>query len=1002
MQIPETPPNIAELDLMKRLAAYGEGADSFLPQHLPLGQAARRACKELHVMLASLERTVGPLLDKVTAKEMVVFTAHDRRHALKVAHMMWHIIAPKRRSLLTPPEIGLLVAAAFIHDLGMFLSNAERESRLSPNSDLWERLEVSTETRSQIEELSKAVVNERVPAKQQRLVRQQYQAQEALLCADNRERHATPERYRGIFQELRLLHQKDPTNIVDIEAALSFEGDPYLEKLIEICVSHNESADTLVRRDARDVSRPRFPRDYPVGSTTSDLQFVAAALRMADILDFDRERTPPVLFHYFIPGALNPADEGSALEWSKHLAISNWHIETDEIVFRGRCWNHVVHHGIVHFCDAIAEEIAATLATFGAAAACDPLFAVPASVKADIYAEGYSYVPYKFELDDERIYRLLMGGAIYDDPLHAIRELVQNAVDACCLRDALTRLNDPALAPSSGNRIIITYQEGTSAEDYPTLEVRDTGTGMDDWIINRWFLKVGRSFYGSTEFNQFRVQLRKQGLDFAPISEFGIGFLSVFLLADKVEVETAMWEPIRGDTRRRVLEIHGPTRLIRLSDDENIGVARFRGTRVKLTLKRGNMTDGKPLPSWSAVRAYLRHVCVSLPYRLRLRHVTSDCVDEEFVDPRPLKLDLTAPHEENAVRIPVDDTEAGIKGEIALLHPRRTQALDRAAAQESAARVTDDDLGLGRVLDDEACLIRAGFRVGPVPGLPHTYRTRSGVRAIVSLDWEARRERRYPVTNLSRSALVEQPRIHDAIVQSWLSWLLEHVDELPEGFMDGFSFHRGFVATNAIWMERFDAYEVYRLAANGWHADLKAGGVKEEEIHLWEESSGKPLSRRMAWETEFHVVLNDLVLPKVCRLQMGREAKFWLCPPERGWRETLKSWRDYTRKTITWGNFVEYVGKIENLLYYESTHSKYLNVRHRARVEAAFNQSEIPQLIECLRVLAASKKERQIELSSDGLSLLRRAQEKLGDLEIGELFQVWRMDSFPLPKPRVS
>lgn len=1006
MQIPETPSRVTELDLMKRLAAYGTGAETFLQYGLPLGEAARQACMELHAMLASLERTVAPLLDKVTAKEMDTFTSHDRRHALKVAHIMWHIITPERRLILTPPEIGLLIASAFIHDLGMFLSDAERELRLSPESDLWQRLEVSPGTRAQLEELSKAAIEEKVPVKQQRLIRRIYQAQEALLCADNRERHATAERYTVIYHELQALHKKDPTNIVDIDAVLAFEGDPYLEKLFDICVSHGESADALVRRDPSDASRPRFPRDYPIGSTTADLQFVAAALRTADILDYDRERTPPVLFHYFIPGALNPVDDQSALEWSKHLAVSNWHIEPEEIVFRCRCRNHVVHHGIVQFCDLIAQEISGTLATLGPNGGRGNMFALPSSVKADIHAEGYAYVPYKFELDDERIYRLLMGGAIYNNPLHAIRELVQNAVDACCLRDALTRLNDPALTPNSGNRIIITYREPKTVDDFPTLEVSDTGTGMDDWVINRWFLKVGKSFYSSTEFNQFRVQLRKQGLDFAPTSEFGIGFLSAFLLADKVEVETAMWEPLRGDTKKRILEIHGPTRLIRMSVDENTGAARFRGTRVVLTLKRGTAANASPQTSWSVVLAYLKRVCLSLPYRLQLRYISTNGEEEVFIDPIPLTLNLPSSHEADVVRIPVDDAEAGIKGEIALLHPDKGRSLESNAAKEMAARIIEDESDdrryeNGRGWTDETRLIRAGFFVGSVPGLPKTYRTRSGARAIVSLDWANRRERRYALTNLSRTELVDQFRISGAITRIWLNWLFEHIDELPKGLMDSFDFPGDFISTDAAWMESYDAFEVYRLAANGWHYALMGRKITSEDVKLWEESSGEPLPRRAIGYNEFHMVLQDLVLPKVCRLLMGEQGAFWLSPPAVGWRETLKNWRNYVTQPVSWGSFADYVGSIESVLYYEYAGSVYLNSKYRTRVEAVFNQSEIPELIKSLRDLADSKQERQIEISNYRLSLLRRAQESLGDLEISELFKKWRLDSFRLPNSRV-
>jgi hypothetical protein len=95
MQIPETPHSIAELDFMKRLAEYGAGTASYLPACESLGKNARELCAEHHAMLIRLEKTVAPLLDKVTAKEMDLFTAHDRKHALKVAHLMWHIIPPQ-------------------------------------------------------------------------------------------------------------------------------------------------------------------------------------------------------------------------------------------------------------------------------------------------------------------------------------------------------------------------------------------------------------------------------------------------------------------------------------------------------------------------------------------------------------------------------------------------------------------------------------------------------------------------------------------------------------------------------------------------------------------------------------------------------------------------------------------------------------------------------------------------------------------------------------------
>jgi len=573
LQIPETPESVQKLDLLKLLEDFAEGRKTWYPDGRALGPAAQQASRFLHTHIVKMvDEVFASILDRVTARELGTFTMHDRNHGRKVAHLMWHILSAERREKLTPPEIAMLVLSAHLHDAGMALSREERGLRLAPDSDLWISAEASPEVKRNLQRLRNTLQDKNCPdSKRRKTEAELLQAEDALLALDTRESHATRERYVELIEQIRDYHDKDRTRIPDIEECLSFDGESIRGKLIDICVSHNEDAEVLVEKDRENFERPRFPREYPVGMANADTQLVAAALRLSDILDFDRERTPPILFHYLIPGTLGLRDNISALEWSKHMAISNWEIGQNAIVFRGRCKSHIVHHAIVQFCRAIEEEISSTQATFdpeGEGAAWP--FRLPSSVQAEIHEE----------LDDDRVYQLLMGGAIYDNPLMAVRELVQNAVDACSYRDALTQVQEPGFQPDTKNRITITYEEPTDKQPYPILRVADTGTGMDKWAIERWFLKVGRSFYNSTEFNRSRIELRKQNVDFAPVSEFGIGFLSCFLLADRVEVETAMWESMRGDIRKRHLEIDGPTRLIRIRETANEGLKRFKGTSI--------------------------------------------------------------------------------------------------------------------------------------------------------------------------------------------------------------------------------------------------------------------------------------------------------------------------------------------------------------------------------------------------------------------------------------
>jgi molecular chaperone HtpG len=612
MQVPETPKKVSDLALMQQLERYATG-DARWDSQVNVGPQAQTACKALHVNVTQLvEKALAPMLDRITSREMDTFTMHDRTHGLKVAHLMWQILTPSRRERLTPPEIALLVLAAHFHDIGMALSKEERAERLRPSSSLWEKLDIDEGVKERMERLGAEAASTDV-AVSRRARPELNQMEEALLSQDTRERHATRERYDQVLSALREFHHRDPENVPGIDECLSFDGNSFRDKLVDICVSHNEDAEALVRRDAENPARPRLPTNFPIGACTADLHMVAAALRLTDILDFDRERTPSVLFYYLLPTDLAANENRSILEWGKHMSISHWHIDEDALVFRGRCKDHIIHHAIVLFCAAIQEEIHATRATFGALKeqASWP-FNLPGTVTNEIHEDGYHYVPYRFELDDQRIYSLLMGGAIYDNPLVAVRELVQNAVDACKLRDALTQFYEP-YSPVTTNRIFVTYEEPNETHDLPLLRVSDTGTGMDAFILQRYFLKVGQSYYNSQEFKRERLELRKNNLDFAPISEFGIGFLSCFLLADRVQVETAMSESPRGDVRKRTLLIDGPTRLIRLNEEPNEGSRRFKGTRISLYLSRRGGRAKSLFPQWGQIKEYLESVCRELP-----------------------------------------------------------------------------------------------------------------------------------------------------------------------------------------------------------------------------------------------------------------------------------------------------------------------------------------------------------------------------------------------------
>lgn len=977
MQIPETPQQVTELDLMRRLDEYANGTASWTTDGLMPGMKAQQACRTLHTNLTNLVNGMFAfILDRVTAREMEAFTMHDRVHGRKVAHLMWHILKSERRQHLTPPEIGMLVVAAHLHDLGMGLSPSERAERLKPESDLWDRLEIQDNVRNAIEKLREQIGDEKASDSVKRRAEQQlFQAEEALLTQDTRERHATRERYQEILGLLSEFHQKDPVRIPDIEATLAFDGDSFRDKLIDVCMSHNEDADSLVANDEKNLDRPRFPNDFPVGICTADLHLVAAALRLADILDFDRERTPAVLFHYLLPTTLGSLENRSVLEWSKHLAISNWHIERDDIVFRGRSQSHIIHHAVVQFCAVIAEELKGTHATFSPLGEEYWPFNLPLSVKADIHEEGYRYIPYKFELDDERVYSLLMGGAIYDNPLVAVRELVQNAVDACKLRDSLMQLYEEYAEPGTMNRIFIRYEEPTGKCPYPKLSVRDTGTGMDAYTLERYFLKVGRSYYNSSDFNQFRVQLRKKNLDFAPVSEFGIGFLSTFLLADHVEVETAMWESPRSDTAKRILMIDGPTRLIRLDEHKNDGVGRFKGTRITLFLSAKVFgPDKASLPSWEEIRKYLANTCQDLPYRLNLEYLSGGEETKEILDPLPLTVNVPPYLEEVALRIPVDDNEFGLEGEIVLFSALQIDDLETSRAGKSGVLL---DWNEKSPWVSNSALLRGGFNVGTVPGLPTSY---SGVRprsgdARIRLTWAQTKNRRYLSPNVARDRLSESYDIADRVTQLWLTYLLRNVNLLRINRPYSFDIEQSSVLRP--WLEQFSAMNIYQLARKEWVSELSRYRLPQDALESWE--TGKGESLRYPGFGVFGELFH-LVLPRVSECEV-KVTGLHVCPPKENWRSTLENCHDFIQHRIYWGLFCRFEAQINDFIQYK--HHYEFNSEYKERF-VTWNEEEIKTLATLLtRFWYGSG--RGVKLNTSESMIFRRAIEIIGDLKMGTL-----------------
>jgi hypothetical protein len=143
-------------------------------------------------------------------------------------------------------------------------------------------------------------------------------------------------------------------------------------------------------------------------------------------------------------------------------------------------------------------------------------------IRLEIQPADYEPIDFKFCVDTSSALQLFVGSTLYNDRRVFLRELIQNAVDACNLRKMYETGYEPFIQVAFN-------------QDISRITIRDNGIGMSKQWIEKYFLNIGLSFYQSDEISRVN---RDANIQFSFISQFGIGFLSSFLVARQVTIKT--------------------------------------------------------------------------------------------------------------------------------------------------------------------------------------------------------------------------------------------------------------------------------------------------------------------------------------------------------------------------------------------------------------------------------------------------------------------------------
>jgi hypothetical protein len=156
----------------------------------------------------------------------------------------------------------------------------------------------------------------------------------------------------------------------------------------------------------------------------------------------------------------------------------------------------------------------------------------------DLFLKTISYIPEKVIFDsDPEILKLLIGPLYGKNPTFGVRELLQNAVDACKERQFIIEkryFKDNEEYKLFIPKIKISIDKSDNEEYY--FSILDNGIGMNKDILLNYFFKAGASFINSDIWKNEFIESEEPSIPRS--GRFGVGVLSAFLLGDEIEVCT--------------------------------------------------------------------------------------------------------------------------------------------------------------------------------------------------------------------------------------------------------------------------------------------------------------------------------------------------------------------------------------------------------------------------------------------------------------------------------
>lgn len=541
----------------------------------------RKRCQikpELGILLAQWEydsRLFGRALNTI-GYTFPHYSLHDSSHSETILQRVGSILGTEAISHLSATDLWLLLEAAYLHDIGMVVIDSAKRDEL--NSEDF-KIHIKSLTEHSDPELSKAA--QRIHANQARHTPSDIldgQLDLLIVYAEFvRARHPTRAYETAVNPSKQSLVPSPRTWLLP---------NRFWHTIGTICKAHGETR-------SQAMSLPY--RESGVGGEVCHPRFAAFMLRLGDLLDLDSGR-----FCSTMNSTIASMPPVSIAHRQKHDGIRHFLVDKSRIEVTGIYQNTEPYLEAERWFGWLKEELGEQLLSWDRIAPSEQIGPLPSLGKIEAQLENQiiydKTIGPRFGIDREKVLELVRGANIYSGPEDAVREIIQNSIDATLLKisyDLQSRRAEKPQNIKSLRKLLEAYPIFVSvgnprkkSQDASAISLQikviDHGIGMREDDIKHL------TQLGSSSRNTYKRRLSDWMPEWArPSGTFGIGLHSIFEYCDRVTITTRHPE----DTSAIVIELEtrqseaDPIIIIKRQRRINTEFPRPSGTEISATLQ---------------------------------------------------------------------------------------------------------------------------------------------------------------------------------------------------------------------------------------------------------------------------------------------------------------------------------------------------------------------------------------------------------------------------------